>query len=102
MTEPAKVFWTRTVWGDEASTRAWRGQDAHRRAMPKLRRWCNEASVLHWHQDGDDLPEPEEARRGMMAEGRTSRVDRPSPAHQEGRIAAAPVPSGPVLTSKHR
>ena len=80
--------WTITAWTDEAAMRAYRNTGAHRRAMPKLLHWCDEASIVHWQQDGPGLPEPGEALRRMVAEGRLSKVNRPSPAHAARRIAA--------------
>jgi hypothetical protein len=56
---------------------------AHRRAMPKLRNWCDEASVVHWTQPDSNLPPWEEAMDRMLREGRTSKVDHPSPAQKE-------------------
>jgi hypothetical protein len=48
------TFWTRTLWADERSMRAFMLAPAHRAVMPKLLQWCDE--------------------------GRTSRVDHPSAA----------------------
>jgi hypothetical protein len=48
--------------------------------MPKLLEWCDEASVVHWHQDTAELPDWQEAHRRMMEEGRRSKVHHPSPA----------------------
>ncbi len=82
------AFWTLTAWEDEASMRAYRNSGPHRRAMPKLLEWCDEASVGHWEQATAELPDWREARRRMMAEGRLSKVKHPSPAQAAGRIAA--------------
>jgi hypothetical protein len=50
------VFWTMTAWKDEAAMNAYRTGGAHRRAMPKLLNWCNEAAVVHWTQDPQKSP----------------------------------------------
>jgi hypothetical protein len=81
-------FWTITAWTEEAAMRAYRNTGAHRRAMPKLLQWCDEASVVHWQQDDSRLPEMPEALRRMVTEGKRSKVNRPSPAHAAGHIAA--------------
>ena len=80
--------WTITAWTDEAAMRAYRNTDAHRRAMPKLLHWCDEAAVLHWQQDGPALPALDEAGRRMVAEGRISKVNHPSPTHAARQIPA--------------
>ena len=51
------VFWTRTLWRDELSMRAFMTSGAHRVVMPKILNWCDEASVTHWQQDSDDPPD---------------------------------------------
>jgi hypothetical protein len=96
-TEKLHGFWTITAWTDEAAMRAYRDTGAHRRAMPKLLHWCDEASVLHWQQDGPDLPEIPEAVRRMVAEGRLSKVMHPSPAHAAKQIPAQQLLPGPRL-----
>jgi len=53
---------------------------AHARAMPKLREWCDEASVAQWHQSEFALPHWDEAHRRMLEVGRRSKVNHPSPA----------------------
>jgi len=60
--------------------------------MPKLLDWCDEASVAHWIQPTTELPTWLEAHRRMVAEGRLSKVSRPSPAQLSKEIPA-PRPS---------
>ena len=77
-----KTFWTRTAWHDEASMRAFMMAMPHRRAMTKLANWCDEASVVHWSQESTALPDWREAHRRMVTEGRQSKVNSPSAAHE--------------------
>jgi heme-degrading monooxygenase HmoA len=71
------TFWTRTLWTDERSMRAFMFAPAHRRVMPKLLQWCDEAAVTHWLQE---TPSWQEVHRRLQQEGRTSKVDHPSAA----------------------
>ncbi|MBF2026322.1 MAG: DUF3291 domain-containing protein [Oscillatoriales cyanobacterium C42_A2020_001] len=80
------VFWTLTVWQDETSMRNYMRSGAHREAMPKLAEWCDEASTVHWHQEGIEPPSWEEATRRMLAEGRLAPVQHPSANHAAGII----------------
>jgi hypothetical protein len=91
------TFWTLTAWDDEKAMRAYMTTGAHRSVMPHLLTWCDEASVVHWIQDEDDLPSWGEADRRMRASGRPSKVRHPSPAHAM-LVFAPPRPwhSGPV------
>jgi hypothetical protein len=81
-----RTFWTVTVWKDQASMRAYRGSGPHGVLMGRLPAWCDEASVAHWSQETDDLPDWHDAHKRMSTEGRLSRVDRPSAAHQARTI----------------
>lgn len=56
---------------------------AHRKAMPKLLDWCDEASVAHWTQEAEDIPTWSEAVERMRSEGRVSKVRHPSPQHDD-------------------
>lgn len=85
------VFWTRTLWRDEQSMRAFMSSGAHRAVMPKILNWCDEASVTHWQQDSDSPPNWPTAENKMQTEGRTSRVRNPSPAHRRGETVPSPV-----------
>lgn len=72
------VFWTSTVWQDCRSMRTYQGSGGHRRAMPQLVKWCDEASVVHWQQETAELPGWLEAHRRMLKEGRFTPLPAPS------------------------
>lgn len=61
--------------------RAFVSSGAHRRVMPKLKDWCDEAYLVHWEQESRELLDWQEAHRRMKDEGRRSKVNNPSPAH---------------------
>lgn len=79
------VFWTLTVWLDEAAMRSYMTSGAHRKAMPKLVEWCDEASTVHWHQDAPTCTW-QEAKQRMLGQGRLYPLKRPSKAHAAGLI----------------
>ena len=81
-------FWTATVWSDIDAMRAFRDSGAHKAAMPKFYRWCDEGAVVHWFQDDEALPEPAIARTRMFRDGKLSKVQRPSRAQQAGELVA--------------
>ncbi len=85
------VFWTKTVWNDEAAMKAFMLANPHRAAMPKLLEWCDEASLVRWTQDGADSPSWSDAHRRLETEGRSSKVNHPSDAH---RTLTFPPPTG--------
>lgn len=80
------AFWTVTVWDDEPEMRAFRNAGAHVRAMPKLIRWCDEASYAHWESEDARVPEPAFAAEKLSTAGRLSKVRNPSSAHSEGKL----------------
>jgi hypothetical protein len=75
------TFWTMTAWEDHESMRRYMTTGAHKRAMPRLMHWCDEASVAHWEQDQTTLPSWEDADQRMRQTGRASKVNHPSPDH---------------------
>lgn len=87
--ERALVFWTRTMWQDESTMRAYMKSGPHGVAMPKLQHWCDEASATHWQQESGVAPGWETVERRMREQGRTSRVRHPSPAHARGETVPA-------------
>jgi hypothetical protein len=82
------TFWTRTVWSEEAAMRDFMRAGVHRKVMPRLLEWCDEAAVAHWNQDALEPPAWEEAHRRLAHEGRTSRVSHPSPAQSRFEFPA--------------
>jgi hypothetical protein len=76
------VFWTMTVWEDEASMRSFMRSGAHREVMPKIQAWCDEGSVVHWQAENATLPTWKEAETAMFARGRFTPLTHPSVAHQ--------------------
>jgi len=87
------TFWTLTLWLDEADMRAYRNADEHKKAMPKLQYWCDEASIVHWHQEDAGFPSWTEAHQRMQKEGRLSKVRSPSKDHSAFIIPAPRFPS---------
>jgi hypothetical protein len=71
------TFWTASLWDSDAAMRAFRDTDAHRRAMPKLMRWCDEAAVARM-ADAGVLPTWPEAHFLLRTQGRATRVQHPS------------------------
>ena len=79
--ERGLVFWTITIWTDPDAMRAFRNSGAHRVVMPKLSRWCDEATYAHWQQDSDVPPTLSQAYEHLRFDGIASKVDHPSPQH---------------------
>lgn len=100
LSEHKNTYWTCTVWKDEASMRSFMSSGAHRHAMPKLLEWCDEASVLHWFQDSEQVPSWNEAHQRMQSQGRRSKVNHPSEAHLAYQIPFPQVKRTRVLRFK--
>jgi len=75
------TFWTMTLWTDQSAMRAYVASGAHLKAMPKLRHWCDEASLVHWTQNHPTPPTWPEAAGRMRTAGRASKINHPSPDH---------------------
>lgn len=80
------AFWTRTLWTNESAMKSFMLSGAHRQAMPRLMEWCDEAAVAHWEQETHQPPGWYEAHRRLQQEGRRSKVNHPTPAHQTYQI----------------
>lgn len=75
------TFWTATLWTDDAAMKSFMLAGIHRRAMPKLLNWCDEAALVHWTQESNELPNWTDACARLEREGRRSKVNHPSPVH---------------------
>jgi len=96
---PGLAFWTATAWADEGSMKAFRDTGWHKRAMPKLLNWCDEAAVARWTQDTAALPDRTQMLERMKTAGRTSKVRHPTAEHAAGRTVPdgrAPQPGLPI------
>jgi heme-degrading monooxygenase HmoA len=93
------VFWTMTAWQDESAMKAYRTGGAHRKAMPQLLDWCDEAAVVHWIQQSAEIPMWPEAHQHMLEKGKLSKVIHPSPVQASQQIPA-PEPSRIAQTLK--
>lgn len=87
------TFWTISLWKEQNDMRAYRIADAHKEAMPKLQQWCDEASVVHWMQESDDIPDWQTSYLRMKSEGRVSKVKHPSPGHTNMDVPPPRYPS---------
>ncbi len=76
-----------TVWRDGHAMRAYTASGAHRKAMPHVVDWADEASVGHWTQAGSDLPKWPEAVRRLREEGRRLTLRYPVANYTEQRFA---------------
>jgi len=85
--EARLTFWTLTKWETEKAMREFRGSGAHAQAMPRLAKWCDEASVAHWAEEMEGLPSWQQASARLAAGGRPSRVEHPSADHLKGKFA---------------
>jgi hypothetical protein len=77
-----RTYWTLTVWQDEKAMKNFRGSGVHGQVMKQLPEWCDEAAYTHWIQEGDTIPTWPESYERLVAEGRLSRVEHPSAAHE--------------------
>jgi len=81
-----RAFWTCTCWDSESSMKDFMLAAPHGTAMRKLLNWCDEAALVHWTQDNDELPSWAEAHKRMLRYGRPSKVNHPSEAQIAFRI----------------
>jgi hypothetical protein len=89
--EQRNTFWTSTLWAGEAAMKNFMTSGAHGKAMRKLVEWCDEAAVVHWTQESDELPTWPEAYQHLKKDGRRSKVNHPSAGHLAYQFPAPPV-----------
>ncbi|MDA0268158.1 MAG: hypothetical protein O2890_11870 [Cyanobacteria bacterium] len=88
-----KVYWTVTLWERQAAMALLRDQGAHRRVMPRLQDWCDEAAVAHWQQATPDLPSVEQAYQVLLKKGHLTGLKHPNREHQQHQIAPPVAPA---------
>lgn len=76
-----RAFWTMSVWRDQRAMQAYIASGPHRAAMPHLRDWGVEASVVRWETSDTDLPDWLYAVRRMRESGRASLLRHPGQDH---------------------
>lgn len=74
------AFWTLTLWRDAEALRGFMLSGAHRKSMPRLSDWCDEASLVRFDWNAETPPSWNEAERRLKDEGRTSAVKYPNAA----------------------
>jgi hypothetical protein len=82
--DPGRAFWTLTVGESERAMKAFRGSGSHAKVMPRLAKWCDEASYAHGASEGDAW---REAYEQLVRDARWSRVEHPFPNHEARRFA---------------
>lgn len=78
LADGCRTFWTMTLWKDAESMLAYRDSGLHKAVMPYAARWCDEASVVNWETESEELPHWEEAYRRMSESGKPSPLNFPS------------------------
>jgi hypothetical protein len=81
-----RTFWTMTLWQGEREMKAFRGSQAHAKAM-RLAQWCDEGAYVHWSVDETGLPSWTLAYGRLQENPRMSRVAHPSADHEARRFA---------------
>ena len=87
------TWWTATVWQDTAAIDGFVEADPHLTAMNHLDDWCDEATFVHWDQDGDDLPSWQVAWDRIIADGHSADLTAASAANSSRSFPAPVVPS---------
>ncbi len=91
------ALWTLTVWDNSQNMMRYRGSGAHKKAMPLLMQICDEASIVHWQQETNELPDWAVVHDRMEKEGRFSQLPHPSDRHQKQLI---PLPEISLIASE--
>jgi hypothetical protein len=77
------VFWTCSIWEDELHMLNYMRSGTHKKAMPFLQHWCNEARTGHMTIPGKDFPSPAEMAHILLKFGKASKLNFPNENHQQ-------------------
>lgn len=86
--------WTLTLWENQAAMQQFRNTGTHRKVMPQLQKWCDEAVVGHWQLTDTTLPSWSDAHQQILSAGHFTKLIYPSAAQLEHKV--------PTPTGKHR
>jgi heme-degrading monooxygenase HmoA len=86
LSDRKRAYWTMTIWKDLDSMSVFRNSGVHAAAAQMLDKWCDEASVVHWETEDQQLPSWKEAHRRMTEGGKLSPLRFPSANHKARRF----------------
>jgi hypothetical protein len=75
------VFWTCSIWESEQHMMNYMKSGDHKKAMPYLQKWCNEARTCHVSFDSNIMPAASELALLLHKHGRASRLLKPNENH---------------------
>jgi hypothetical protein len=80
------ALWTLTAWEKPRNMTGYKNSGAHAKAMPLLLWMCDEAALVHWQQETDELPDWKTVRDRMEVEGRFSQLPHSNDRHRQQTI----------------
>lgn len=75
------TFWTRTVWESRELMNGFVGSEPHRRTMPRIDGWCDEATFVDWDQSGPHVPSWQEGYERLTRDGEVTALTNGTAAH---------------------
>jgi hypothetical protein len=77
------ALWTLTTWEKPRNMTSYKNSGAHAKAMPLLLWMCDEASLVHWQEKTNEIPDWTIVRDRMVKEGRFSQLSHPNDRHRQ-------------------
>lgn len=81
LADAANTWWTVTSWQDRDVMRAFVRAEPHRGTMPRLDRWCDEATFVDWEQDSPGLPGWQDCWQRIVTDGQVAELSQATPAN---------------------
>jgi hypothetical protein len=78
------TYWTCSIWESKEQMLGYMKSGAHKKAMPHLQHWCNEARTGHTIIEGSAFPSALEIKNILLEHGRPSKVNQPTEDHLKG------------------